>query len=203
MVAIHGEEKGIVSQVLPYKVPEVGEVVRIAVPHDRPPRSVLVLHLHHEDGAARLHHERFHPRQELVEPLVDPVEEARVGRSKLDPLLGQEPGREAAEVPLGVHVGPRAEDDEEVALGGERYELLHVGLIREAVRVRLRLVETPVDVDLDGVEARRANLPQPVQPLTRVEAKVVDGARDVAERLPVQHERVPVEVNAELVLRVH
>ena len=98
-------------------------------------------------------------------------------------------------LPLGAYVRPRPEYDEEVLLPGHGEEGREVEELREvppaAAKVEdapLRVVQVPGHVDVDGVEAGGAVLPQPVPPLPRVDAEVVQGAAEQGQVQTVEGE---------------
>lgn len=97
---------------------------------------------------------------------------------------------QAAAVPLGADEGAGAEEDVQALCGGQAEE---AGQVQEAVEDQgagFGLVEVPGDVRLDRVEAHEAGLVESVGPLVGVDAEVVQGAGEDAERFAVEEEAV-------------
>jgi hypothetical protein len=71
----------------------------------------------------------------------------------------QKPGRQAAEVVQVVDVRPRAEDHQKPCLLRRREKPKQIQFVLEVVLLRIRFVELPGDVRLDGVETWRISRP--------------------------------------------
>ena len=149
----------------------------------------LVLHLHHNDGAATGYLQVGKlPRQRGLE-LAHALHEVRVERAEADVLLFQQPPGQTAHLPLGTAVGPGTDDDVEPVLLAELDKGADVGLPLEAELVGLRLVEVPEDVDAHGVHALRLDHADAVLPVLAGDTGEVHLARLDDERTAVEEER--------------
>ena len=102
----------------------------------------------------------------------------------------EQPGRKAAELPLGAAVGAGAEIDVEAFLLGLAHELGDVVVAAEVVDAGLGLMHVPEDVGGDGVQAHGFCFAQAVAPVGTRHAGVVHLAGENAEGFAIELEVV-------------
>ena len=98
---------------------------------------------------------------------------------------------------LGAHVRSGTEEHDEADVARHAQERGDVSLAGKVVHARLWLVLVPEYVDLDGVEAGRPHLGEPIVPQLVRHAVRMDAARHVAEGRTVAHKRVIGKVDVE------
>ena len=152
--------------------------------------AVLVLHLHHDDRPAVGDLQGYQAGHQFVIVVHDVAEVARIAAAQADAVLLQQPGGQAAELPLGADIGRGTQDDVQPQLLGQAEEALHIVHAGEVEDALAGLVEVPGDVGFHGVHAQGAELQQPVAPVFGGYAEVVDGAGNHLEGLAVQEEAV-------------
>ena len=172
-----------------HAVPQSGQVgLVIAV------GAVLVLHLHHDDRPAVGDLQGYQAGHQLIVVVHDVAQVARIAAAQADTVLLQQPGGQAAKLPLGADVGRGPQDDVQPQLLGQADEALHVVHAGEVEFALAGLVEVPGDVGFHGVHAQGAELQQPVAPVFGGYAEVVDGAGNHLEGLAVQEEAVVADL---------
>ena len=152
--------------------------------------AVLVLHLHHEDVATARDLALDQDGHERVIVGRNAGKELGVARARAQGAVGEQPGGQAAPLPLRADERRRADDDPQAELCRLVEE---AGEVADALEVELagtRLVEVPRHVGLDGVEAHRLEVVEGVMPVRRVDAEVVNRARENREGLAVEQELV-------------
>ena len=102
--------------------------------------------------------------------------------------IGEEPGRIAAQLPLGAHVGTRPDDDVQPFGGGGAHERRDVVIAAEVESPRRRLVEVPEDVGRDGVQSHRPRHSEAIAPVLARDARIMHLARQDLQRLAVEQE---------------
>ena len=85
-------------------------------------RSVLVLELHGDDGPAAIGQQRRELTPEPRQPARCRACELLIRAAQHQRWIGEEPGRVAAQLPLGAHVGTRPDDDVQPFGGGGAHE---------------------------------------------------------------------------------
>mmetsp|Transcript_25609 Transcript_25609/g.74007 ORF Transcript_25609/g.74007 Transcript_25609/m.74007 type:complete len:667 (-) Transcript_25609:26-2026(-) len=181
------------------QVLEVGPVHRLL---GIPKVAVFILELHYSHGPAVLQQQRPEGRQQLAPEAVHELEVPLVGGAELHllrPDVLEQPGREAAEVPLCADVGPRPQDHQQLLLLRQLDEPRQVPARRGEVEGALDLlVPVPGDVGAHGVEAQGPHPAEPVLPVNLRHAEVVDLAGVELHRLvlavALQHEVAAADV---------
>jgi len=166
----------------------VRDVVEIVHPLGHGRDEVLVLVLDRHDVAATGDLQLGQAGQQLAEVLVVVVGIDGVGASQVDVLLGAQPGGEAAEVPLGADVGPRADDHVQPEVRRLLDELDDVVVAGEIPLPFVAFVTVPRHVRLDAVEPAGLRLGQAVAPQLAGHAEIVDGTADQPHPVPVDQE---------------
>ena len=182
--AVGGEERH-VDAALCHRVAQRGQVgLVVAV------GAVFVLDLHHQHGAAVGHLQRNQARDQLVVVGEHVLHIGRIAAAQPHAVLLEQPGREAAELPFAADVGRRAEDDVEPNLLRQAHERGHVAPAAEVKLTPAALMEVPGNVGLHGVAAHGLELEEPVAPVLRHDAEIMDGAGDDLEPFSVEVEVV-------------
>ena len=154
------------------------QVVEIRIACDgAPAQRVLVLELHHDHVAALVNLPGGDDRQDLVVPVVVPLEILRIGRADPHRRLELQPDGIAARVPLGADIRPRADDRIQAELFRRIEERAKILVARKVPLVLLGLVEVPEGISLDAIEAGPFQPQQAVPPQLMRHAGVVDAAR--------------------------
>ena len=149
-------------------------------------RTVLVLHLDHDDGAAVLDGQRLQLLAHLLLEDLHALHEIRVAFAQLDVLLLQQPPGQTAHLPLCADIGARAHDDVEPVLLSQTAELGHVVVASEVKDALLLLVDVPEDVDAHGIHAQCLAHLDAVFPVGTRNAGIVNLGRLHDERLSVE-----------------
>lgn len=149
--------------------------------------AVLVLHLNGDDGSTSGGLEGGDHVDDGVQPAVYVREVAGVAGAQVH-RLGEEVGGEAAEVPFGADVGPRAHDDVEAEVACQGDEGGQVPGAGEVELAPGAFVDVPRHIGLDGVQAQGAQSEQAIAPQGGIDAKVVDGAADDLVRCTLAQE---------------
>jgi hypothetical protein len=111
--------------------------------------------------------------------------------------LVDQPAGEAAAGQLGIHVRPRSGDDVEPFLLRHRQQSVDVADAREIVHALLGAVESPVEIECDGIEAVRLHFLKDIAPQIRAwQAVGVELPRPYDRALAVDHQRARVERDA-------
>ena len=184
---VRGVEEGVVESIFfvdGFEVLHVG-VVGAEV-------SVLVFDLGHEDGAASTDLEGSDFLGEAIDPAFCGDHEGGVvgAESSGGFGVGEEPGREATEIPLGTGVGAGAEDDVEAFLLGGLDEGDQIVVAGEVVVSGSGLVDVPEDIGGDGVEAHGAGHFETSVPVLAGDASVVELSGEDFEGFVVEGEVV-------------
>uniref|UniRef100_A0A1I8HPD5 USP domain-containing protein n=1 Tax=Macrostomum lignano TaxID=282301 RepID=A0A1I8HPD5_9PLAT len=147
------------------QMPDVGQVALTSA-------TVLILQLHHDHVAAAGVQTPGDDGQQDGHPFVDCGQELRVTAAHHHGGVAlQQPGWQAAEVPLGADVRTGAHNDQEVVLLRQRQEQVEVGRTGEPVLARPGHMEIPGHVDLHGVQAGGSHFGQPIVPVGRKQAE--------------------------------
>ena len=164
--------------------------------------AVLVLHLHHDDVATMGDLALDELGQQVVVVGGHLGEVLGVLGADAHVALGEEPRRQAAELPLGAHERTHAHDGPEAELGRLVHEARDVELAGEVELSLVGLVHVPSGVGLDRVEARGLEVGERAVPVGRMNAEVVDGTAEHLEGLAVEQEVLLIFERVTLALRV-
>ncbi len=157
--------------------------------------AVLVFNLRDDDGAAATDLEWGGLLGEAVDPALGGDHEGGVVGAEGGGHAGvfEEPGGEAAELPLGAGVGAGAEDDVEAFFLRGFDEGGDVVVAGEVEVAGCGLVDVPEDVGGDGVEAHGAGHLEAGVPVLAGDAGVVEFAGEDFEGLAVEGEVVALD----------
>ncbi len=125
---------------------------------------------------------------EAEQPAARGLHEFGVGAANDDGAILEQPGGEAAPLPLGAGVGAGPEVDVEAFLLRLADEFGDIVLAREVVDAGCGLVEVPEDVGGDGVQAHGFGHAQAIAPIGAGNARVMHFACDDLEGLAVEEE---------------
>ena len=148
--------------------------------------AVLVLHLHHDDIAAAGDLTLGQDGHERIVVARDAREELGVARTGAHGAIGEQPCRQAAELPLAARERRGAHDDPKAELCRLIKEAGHVGDALEIEDARLGLVQVPRHVGLNSVETHRLQVVQRVMPVRRMNTEVVNRAGEDGEGFTVE-----------------
>ena len=151
-------------------------------------RTVLVFHLHHDDGAAALDGQRCKLFAHFLFEDFHALHEIGILLAQTDVLLLEQPPWQSAHFPLGTDVWTGAHDDIHAVFLCQTAEFCHVVLACE-IEFSLRLfMDIPENVDTHGIHAQRLAHLDAVVPIGARDARIVDFGSLHHERLAVEQE---------------
>ena len=152
-------------------------------------RTILVLHLHHDDGATILDGERSELLAHFSLENLHALHEVGVLLAQTDVLLLQQPPGQTAHFPFGTNVGTGTHDDVHAVLLSQTAELSHV-VVASPVELAFTLfVDVPEDVDAHGVHAQCFTHLDAVVPVSLGNARIVNLCSLHNEGLAIEQER--------------
>src|SRR5690348_5325865 len=149
-------------------------------------RSVFVLDLCHQDGAAAGHLERTKLRANVQHVAARSSEETRVAAADPDARSGEQPSRKTAEVPFSATVRTETENHPQTFILRRADESRRIVPARKVELAGPRFVEVPERVGRNCIQAHGLQFLQPVVPVLSRDARVVHLAGADLEWLAVQ-----------------